>query len=44
MMIGTKAALTTVALAIAGLALQAQAADLNVSSYGGADAAAYRAA
>ncbi|MGB6008558.1 ABC transporter substrate-binding protein [Castellaniella sp.] len=43
-MIGTKAALSTVALMVAGLSIQTQAAELNVSSYGGADAAAYRAA
>ncbi len=43
-MIGTKTALSAVALAVAGLSMHAGAAELNVSSYGGADAAAYRAA
>lgn len=43
-MIRTNTALSAVALLIAGLSMQVQAAELNVSSYGGANAAAYRAA
>ncbi|MGN6307520.1 MAG: ABC transporter substrate-binding protein [Mesorhizobium sp.] len=43
-MISLKATLSAMALVVSSVSLQAQAAELNASSYGGADAAAYRAA
>ncbi|MCK9505835.1 MAG: ABC transporter substrate-binding protein [Porticoccaceae bacterium] len=44
MTISSRFKLTTLALLVAGASFSVHAAELNVSSYGGADAAAYRAA